>query len=245
MPAALEQAAQVTFGLALPVWLFFVLLGIGAVATISTLWLQSVQSRQEKQKVDAIESTGNVLAAALPSYLMPLADIKSRLVNAAEPELSAYKEILIQATVGSANNDLFPRNTRCCYFELSGGGKETRKLRSKAYSGRSDKFECVFAESVGISGPYLFNKIIDAKSSELRGELTKEEFHEWNDGLGFRSGIACAVFSGEKTFGMLTWDAQEVAALDQTHLKIAQLLAQDLGTMLAINRSVNPVPSPD
>lgn len=78
--------------------------------------------------------------------------------------------------------------------------------------------------------------------SELRGELTKEEFHEWNDSLGFRSGIACAVFSGDRTFGMLTWDAQEVGALDTTHLKIAQLLAQDLGTMLAINRSVNPAP---
>jgi hypothetical protein len=84
------------------------------------------------------------------------------------------------------------------------------------------------------------NKIIDPQSSELKGELTKEDFHEWNEDLGFRSGIACAVFSGSKTFGMLTWDAPEVSALDETRLRIAQLLAQDLGTMLTIESAIDP-----
>lgn len=245
VPVALPPAAfaaDIFLGLPLPTWLFGILLAIGLLATAGSLVVHMRQARRQQQRLDATEKTVIALTAALPAYLMPLADIKSRLVNASEPELGARKLELIRAAVGSADNDLFPKRTRCCYFELTGGGEEPRKLACIAYSGRSDKFECPFVEGVGISAPYIFNKIIDPQSSELRGELTKEAFHEWDEKLGFKSGIACAVFSGCKTFGMLTWDAPEVNALDQTHLNIAQLLAQDLGTMLAINRATHVAP---
>lgn len=241
LPLVAAYVTQVLLGLSLPSWLFGSLLAVGVAATVGSGLVQTTQARRQRRSLDAIEAVRNTLAAALTSYLMPLADIKSRLVNAEnEADVRACKAELIRATIGSANADLFPKGTRCCYFELSGGGRQSRKLASKAYSGRSDKFECEFKENEGVSGPYIFNKIIDPQSSELRGELTKEEFHEWKEGLGFRSGIACAVFSGNTTFGMLAWDAPEVDALDQTHEKIAQLLAQDLGTMLAIKPTIKP-----
>lgn len=62
-------------------------------------------------------------------------------------------------------------------------------------------------------------------------------FDEWDESLGFQSAIACGVFSGDQTFGMLLWDTPEADALDETHHLMAQLLAQELSIMLAIKRS--------
>ena len=243
MPLAAAYTTQVFLNWRLPAWLFVTLLTVGVAATIGSALVQTNQARRQQNSLKAIEKMRNAFVAALPSYLTPLADIKSRLVNAEDDAaVRQGKAELIRATIGSANSDLFPANTRCCFFTLANDGPRGRSLKPAAHSGRTDRFECVLNEYSGVAGPYIFNKIIDPQSSELRGELTKDEFHEWNENLGFKSGIACAVFAGAHTFGMLTWDAPETDALDQTHEKIAQLLAQDLGTMLAVKPAINPYP---
>jgi hypothetical protein len=243
LPLAAAYAAQVFLSWQLPAWLFVTLLAVGVAATVGSVLVQASQTRRQQNSLEAIEKMGNTFAAALTSYLGPLADIKSRLVNAEDDAaVRQSKAELIRATIGSANSDLFPANTRCCFFTLADDDLRGRSLKPVARSGRTDRFECVLNEYSGVVGPYIFNKIIDPQASELRGELTRDEFHEWNETLGFKSGIACAVFAGANTFGMLTWDAPEANALDQTHEKIAQLLAQDLGTMLAVKPAINPYP---
>src|SRR5262245_57670478 len=81
--------------------------------------LRSIRMRraERRYKKDSYEA----VAAALPTYLIPLADIKNRLVNARGRELLACKMELMRATVASASANLFPDNTRCCFFELSRG----------------------------------------------------------------------------------------------------------------------------
>jgi hypothetical protein len=238
--------AQVLLGRSLPTWLFITLLTLGLIATCGAVWLQEVVSRDQEHKREIAEETRDGVLAIVASYLTPLVDIKNRLVNAEEPAIiEASKSELIRAIVGSADSDLFPNRTRCCYFELSTDEQSHRKLTCERYAGRASKPTWELVEGKGIAGDYIFRKIIDQRRSEVRERLTKADFHEWDESLGFQSAIACAVFCGDKTFGMLLWDAPEAHDMDDTHHLMAQLLAQELGIMLAIKRSNTPLSPPD
>lgn len=203
---------------------------------LSEVERELARERQQREELAAEQVRSN---GAVVSYLTPLAYLKDQVVNAKnEHEREIRKAELIRAHVNSAQAGFFPDDTRCCYFELRTEVDGERQLRCEGvYSGRPDPLRCVFSEYQGVAGPYLFKNIIDQRSFAVNGNLSKEQFHEWDESLGFRSGIACAVFSGGKTFGMLTWDAPEADALNKTHLDIATVIAQDLGTMLGVGVS--------
>ncbi|HEX3783152.1 MAG TPA: hypothetical protein VHX38_26085 [Pseudonocardiaceae bacterium] len=246
--AVAAYVVPILVGASPPPWLHWLLMaGVGPFAVLGTAILpmldireqlgeveqQLARERQQREELVAEQVRSN---GAVVSYLMPLAYLKDKVVNAQdEHERQSRKNELIRAHVSSALSGLFPEGTRCCYFELSVDANGNRRLQCDGvYSGRPDPLRCLFAEHEGVAGPYLFKNIIDQQSWDVNGNLSKEQFHEWDEALGFKSGIACAVFSGDKTYGMLTWDAPEIDVLNRTHLDIAKVIAQDLGTMLAV-----------
>src|SRR4051794_40600160 len=82
LPLAGAYTVQVFLNWRLPAWLFVTLLTVGVAATIGSALVQTNQARRQQNSLEAIKKMRNAFVAALPSYLTPLADIKSRLVNA-------------------------------------------------------------------------------------------------------------------------------------------------------------------
>lgn len=241
---AVAYVLQVLLGRPLPTWAFLLVLVGGAATTFLAATLPAVGAARQAQKIASAEMK---IAAAqearyvrltsyintLGVYFLPLSDSIDRVINAADKNLcSEAKAALTRSIVDVAYSDLFPKKTRCCYFKLA--TNSPRRLVCDAFAGRGSKPTYVFTEGKG-AGAHVFANIVNHRLSELNPEIKKAQFPQWDESFGFRTYIACTVNSGDKVFGMITVDAENVGDLEEAHHELVRFLAQLLGSMLAVN----------
>jgi hypothetical protein len=207
----------------------------GAIAVAVPLY---VKSRRELRQ-EAATRTAEALAIEMDTKLhlilgdviTPIAEVVGRIHQAGgEPERSSLRGQLKQLVVEAVAHLCGSERTRAIFFELKG-----RVMRPEAWTGRADPPHTVFTDSPD-----------DRRGREA---LLLVEYHDFlmvhdveaegvppgvrpRPGTQYRSFISLAVFCGDQDFGMLTVDAPEPHAFDETDLNVMRAMAQLLGTGL-------------
>jgi hypothetical protein len=236
---AVAYILQVVLRWPLPGWLSPLLLVVGGLATVGGATLPAIGTERHTHMLEAASDAQHVQLRgyidSLGPYFIPLTLAIDQVVSSSNTdECKVNKAALKQLILDATYSELFPKGTRCCYLTLVLRGS-TRKLVCKKGDsvGRSDVPICEFVEGKD-SGRHVFADIIDAKSSKHNPNIKKSEFPEWDESLGFRTYIACAVASDEEVFGMLTIDAENVGDFEDRHHDLLRVFAQLLGSMFAV-----------
>jgi hypothetical protein len=207
----------------------------GGVAVAVPLWVKSRRElRQEAEarsaEALAIEADAK-LRLVVGDVVTPIAEVVGRVHQQdAGPERESLRGQLEQLIVEAAANLCDGDRARATFFELHEG-----VMRAAAWFGRADPPTTVFT----------------AEPDDRRGQeaLLLVRFHDWllvddvraeplprgaepRPGAGYRAFISVAVFCGERDLGMLTVDAPEPHAFDETDLNVMRAMAQLLGAGL-------------
>jgi GAF domain-containing protein len=207
----------------------------GAVAVAVPLWVKSRRElRQEAEtrsaETLAIEADAK-LRLVVGDVVTPIAEVVGRVHQApAGPERESLRGQLKQLIVEAGANLCDGERARATFFELHEG-----VMRAAAWFGRADPPTTVFT----------------SEPDDRRGQeaLLLVRFHDWllvddvraeplprgaepRPGVGYRAFISVAVFCGELDLGMLTVDAPEPHAFDETDLNVMRAMAQLLGAGL-------------
>jgi hypothetical protein len=216
----------------LPDW--GVVLG-GAVAVAIPLYLKSRRELRQEAATRSAESLAiemdTKLHLVLGDVMTPIAEVVGRIHQAGEPDRSSLRGQLKQLVVEAASH-LCGRSdrTRAIFFELRNG-----TMRPEAWIGRSDPPNTVFSDLPG-----------DRRGHEALALVAQHDFLQVDDmshdraplplgprpNAGYQAFISVAVFSGDQDFGMLTVDAPEAYAFDDTDLNVLRAMAQLLGAGL-------------
>jgi GAF domain-containing protein len=215
----------------LPGW--SVVLG-GAVAVAIPLYLKSRRELRQEAATRSAESLAiemdTKLHLVLGDVMTPIAEVVGRIHQAGEPERSSLRGQLKQLVVEAASQLCGSERTRAIFFQLRGS-----TLRPEAWIGRSDPPSTLFTDQAG-----------DQRGRDALTLVTEHDFLQVDDvrdegvpaslrprpNAGYQAFISVAVFSGEQDFGMLTVDAPEPYAFDDTDLSVLRAMAQLLGAGL-------------
>jgi hypothetical protein len=236
---AIAFVLQVVLSSPMPRWLYILLLTIGGLASFIGGALPLVAAHREEVKYANAERAAAISEVAMLnkvlSYLIPLSSTIESAVSARTSEdKSARKSDLIRSIIDIVQSDFFPNNARACFYSLQTKDDGRRYLAcDHYYAGRGDAPRYKFREYRG-DGMQVFEKIINKRSSELNSNIEEARFPDWRPEFGFHTYIACAVWSGDKIYGMITIDAVEANSLGENHHKIAILLAQLLGSVMSL-----------
>ncbi|WP_156365282.1 hypothetical protein [Sciscionella sediminilitoris] len=222
----------------LPGWAHWTLLGIGALATVLALVFPARTARKETIHRQAAMQVADEQVAryrtGLHDVLLPLSELLDRVISAKRAsDRKAAQNRLTQAVVDLAARHLGQERTRACYFELE-HGPPRRLICHGIYSGRDRGPVTVFDETTD-DGSHVFANIIDQLSSEFQPAVPSLDALAHRDARPYQTYIACAVSSGEAASGMLTVDAPEKGDLADQDEAFIRLLAQVLGTALAVH----------
>lgn len=207
----------------------------GAVAVAIPLYLKSRRELRQQAAARSAESLAiemdTKLHLVLGDVMTPIAEVVGRIHQAGEPDRSSLRGQLKQLVVEAASH-LCGRGerTRAIFFELRDGG-----MRPEAWIGRSDPPNAVFTDQPG-----------DRRGQEALALVAQHDFLQADDitrdsaplplgprpNAGYKAFISVAVFSGDQDFGMLTVDAPEAYAFDDTDLNVLRAMAQLLGAGL-------------
>jgi hypothetical protein len=163
----------------------------------------------------------------LGDVITPIAEVVGRIHQAGgDPDRSSLRGQLKQLVVEAVAHLCGSERTRAIFFELKG-----RVMRPEAWTGRADPPHTVFTDSPG-----------DRRGQEALLLVEHHDFLMVHDveseavppGAQARPGIA--VFCADDDFGMLTVDAPEPHAFDETDLNVMRAMAQLLGTGLVERR---------
>jgi GAF domain-containing protein len=207
----------------------------GAVAVAIPLYLKSRRELRQEAATRSAESLAiemdTKLHLVLGDVMTPIAEVVGRIHQAAgEPDRSSLRGQLKQLVVEAASHLCGTERTRAIFFELRGG-----TMRPEAWIGRSDPPNTVFTNLPG-----------DRRGREALALVAQHDFLQVDDishdraplplgprpNAGYRALISVAVFSGDQDFGMLTVDAPEAYAFDDTDLNVLRAMAQLLGAGL-------------
>jgi GAF domain-containing protein len=212
---------------------------VGAVAVAIPF---AIKSRRELRQ-EAATMSAEALAIDMDARLRlivgdvtaPIAEVVGRVHQArTAPERSSLGGQLQQLVVEAAANLCDGDRTRACFFQLDDG-----EMAPAAWTGRSDRPVTVFTDAAGdrrgqeallLVRFHDFLMVDDTLSEPLPPGV------EPRPGAEYRSFISVAVFCGEQNFGMLTVDAPEPSAFDETDLNVMRALAQLLGAGLVGGR---------
>jgi len=207
----------------------------GAVAVAIPLGIKS--RRELRQEADARSAETIAIEAdtklrlVVGDVVTPIAEVVGRVHQAGtEAERGSLRGQLKQLIVEAAANLCGGERARATFFELDGG-----EMRAAAWFGRGDQPETVFTEAPedrrGQEALLLvrfhdFLLVDDVRAEKLpRGA-------EPRPGATYRSFISVAVFCAEENLGMLSVDAPEPYAFDETDLNVMRAMAQLLGAGL-------------
>jgi GAF domain-containing protein len=211
------------------------LIVVGAVAVAIPF---AIKSRRELRQ-EAAAARAEAIAIDMDARLRlivgdvtaPIAEVVGRVHQARTPaERSSLGGQLLQLVVEAAANLCDGVRTRACFFQLDHGA-----MAPVAWTGRSDAPTTVFTDAAGDRRGQEALLLVRFHDFLLVDDVLSEPLPpgvEARPGASYRSFISVAVFCGEQTFGMLTVDAPEPAAFDETDLNVMRALAQLLGAGL-------------
>ena len=206
----------------------------GAVAVAIPLYLKSRRELRQEAATRSAEELAiemdTKLHLVLGDVMTPIAEVVGRIHQAGEPDRSSLRGQLKQLVVEAASHLCGSERTRAIFFELRGG-----TMRAEAWIGRSDPPNTLFTDQAG-----------DLRGRDALALVTQHDFLQVDDigherlppwmrprpNAGYRAFISMAVFSGDQDFGMLTVDAPEPYAFDDTDLNVLRAMAQLLGAGL-------------
>ncbi len=208
---------------------------VGAVAVAIPF---AIKSRRELRQ-EAATMSAEAIAIDMDARLRlivgdvtaPIAEVVGRVHQArTAPERSSLGGQLQQLVVEAAAHLCDGDRTRACFFQLDDG-----EMAPAAWTGRSDRPITVFTDAVGDRRGQEALLLVRFHDFLMVDDTLSEPLPPGVDprpGAQYRSFISVAVFCGEQNFGMLTVDAPEPSAFDETDLNVMRALAQLLGAGL-------------
>jgi GAF domain-containing protein len=211
----------------------------GAVAVAVPLWIKSRRELRQEAETRSAETlaieTDAKLRLVVGDVITPIAEVVGRVHQVSgKGEREALRGQLKQLVVEAAASLCDGERTRATFFELQRG-----EMRAAAWFGRGDAPGTVFTddpddrrgqEALLLVRFHDYLLVDDVRADELpRGA-------EPRPGAGYRSFISVSVFCAEQNLGMLSVDAPEPHAFDETDLNVMRAMAQLLGAGLVATR---------
>jgi GAF domain-containing protein len=211
----------------------------GAVAVAVPLWIKSRRELRQEAETRSAETlaieTDAKLRLVVGDVITPIAEVVGRVHQVSgKGEREALRGQLKQLVVEAAASLCDGERSRATFFELQRG-----EMRAAAWFGRGDAPSTVFTddpddrrgqEALLLVRFHDYLLVDDVRAEELpRGA-------EPRPGAGYRSFISVSVFCGEQNLGMLSVDAPEPHAFDETDLNVMRAMAQLLGAGLVATR---------
>jgi GAF domain len=207
----------------------------GAVAVAIPLYLKSRRELRQEAATRSAESLAiemdTKLHLVLGDVITPIAEVVGRIhLAASDADRSSLRGQLKQLVVEAASHLCGTERTRAIFFELHAGS-----MRAEAWMGRSDPPNAMFTgaggdqrgrDALALVTEHDFVQVDDVKQDHVPEPLRPRP------NAGYRAFISVAVFSGDQEFGMLTVDAPEPYAFDDTDLNVLRAMAQLLGAGL-------------
>jgi GAF domain-containing protein len=211
----------------------------GAVAVGIPLGIKSRRELRQEAEARSAETIAieadTKLRLVVGDVVTPIAEVVGKVHQAAtETERGSLRGQLKQLIVEAAANLCDGERARATFFELHGG-----EMRATAWFGRGDPPETVFTDAPddrrGQEALLLVRFHDYLLVDDVRAE-TLPRGAEPRPGATYRSFISVAVFCAEENLGMLSVDAPEPFAFDETDLNVMRAMAQLLGAGLVDRR---------
>jgi len=205
----------------------------GAVAVAVPLYLKSRRELRQEAAARSAESLAiemdTTLHLVLGDVMTPIAEVVGRIhLAASDDDRISLRGQLKQLVVEAASHLCGTERTRAIFYELRGGG-----MRPEAWMGRSDQPNASFTmadqrgrDALALVREHDFVQVDDVTQDQVPEPLRARP------NAGYRAFISVAVFCADKEFGMLTVDAPEPYAFDDTDLNVLRAMAQLLGAGL-------------
>jgi len=211
----------------------------GAVAVAVPLWIKSRRELRQETEARSAEllaiETDAKLRLVVGDVVTPIAEVVGRVHQTpGQGDRESLRGQLKQLVVEAVANLCDGERARAIFFELQRG-----EMRAAAWFGRGDPPATVFTddpddrrgqEALLLVRFHDYLLVDDVRGGELpRGA-------EPRPGASYRSFISISVFCGEQNLGMLSVDAPEPHAFDETDLNVMRAMAQLLGAGLVDRR---------
>jgi hypothetical protein len=211
----------------------------GAVAVAVPLWIKSRRELRQEAETRSAETlaieTDAKLRLVVGDVVTPIAEVVGRVHQVSgKGERESLRGQLKQLVVEAAASLCDGERARATFFQLERG-----QMRAAAWFGRGDQPTTVFTddpedrrgqEALLLVRFHDYLLVEDVRADELpRGA-------EPRPGASYRSFISVSVFCGDQDLGMLSVDAPEPHAFDETDLNVMRAMAQLLGAGLVDRR---------
>jgi hypothetical protein len=211
----------------------------GAVAVAVPLWIKSRRELRQEAETRSAETlaieTDAKLRLVVGDVVTPIAEVVGRVHQVSgKGERESLRGQLKQLVVEAAASLCDGERARATFFQLERG-----QMRAAAWFGRGDQPTTVFTddpedrrgqEALLLVRFHDYLLVEDVRADELpRGA-------EPRPGASYRSFISVSVFCADQDLGMLSVDAPEPHAFDETDLNVMRAMAQLLGAGLVDRR---------
>jgi GAF domain-containing protein len=206
----------------------WLLVGGGGAAIAVPLWLKSRREAQAEQLAVQARAT---LRLVIVDTITPIADLVGRVHLAAdEAERAGLRGQLAQMVVDAGAHLCDGDRARATFFAL-----DDAVMRPAAWAGRADSPHTVFTRGSDDRRGQEAHLLVEHHDYLVIDDLDAESLPPGvtpRPSAGYKSFVSVAVFSGERNLGMLTVDAPEPYAFEDTDLEVLRALAQLLGAGL-------------
>jgi hypothetical protein len=211
----------------------------GAVAVAVPLWVKSRRELRQEAEARSAETlaieTDAKLRLVVGDVVTPIAEVVGRVhQTAGKGERDSLRGQLKQLAVEAAANLCDGDRTRATFFQLEGG-----EMRAAAWFGRGDAPTTVFTDAPDDRRGQEALLLVRFHDYLLVDDVNAEELPrgaEPRPGASYRSFISVSVFCADQNLGMLSVDAPEPHAFDETDLNVMRAMAQLLGAGLVDRR---------
>jgi len=215
------------------------LVAAGAVAVAVPLWIKSRRELRQEAAARSAETvaveTDAKLRLVVGDVVTPIAEVVGRVHQTqGKDERESLRGQLKQLVVEAVANLCDGERSRATFFELQRG-----EMRAAAWFGRADPPSTVFTDDPGDRRGQEALLLVRFHDYLLIDDVRAEELPrgaEPRPGATYRSFISVSVFNGGQDLGMLSVDAPEPRAFDETDLNVMRAMAQLLGAGLVDRR---------
>jgi GAF domain len=211
----------------------------GGVAVAIPLWIKSRRELRQEAEARSAETIAieadTKLRLVVGDVVTPIAEVVGKVHQAtAEAERGSLRGQLKQLVVEAAASLCDGERARATFFELDAG-----EMRAAAWFGRGDQPETVFTDAPDDRRGHEALLLVRFHDFLLVDDVRAETLPrgaEPRPGATYRSFISVAVFCADENLGMLSVDAPEPYAFDDTDLNVMRAMAQLLGAGLVDRR---------
>jgi GAF domain-containing protein len=210
------------------------LVAAGAVAVAVPLWVKSRRELRQELEARSAETLAIEIDAKLRlvvgDVVTPIAEVVGRVHQASGKEREPLRGQLGQLVVEAAASLCDGERARAVFWKLQRG-----EMRPAAWFGRGDPPTTVFTDDPDDRRGQEALLLVRFHDYVLIDDVRAEELPRGTEprpGATYRSFISVSVFCGEQNLGMLSVDAPEPHAFDDTDLNVMRAMAQLLGAGL-------------